>query len=327
MLRLPEQEMHKIVMTWEKSYNPAPYHNSMHAADVTQSIHHALWTAGLGSKLDPLLLLATQLAAPVHDIGHPGVTNSFLVEQRHELAVRYSDKSVLENMHCVKAFQVLEDAGLNIFRCLPGEDTKVVRRHMIDIILATDMSFHTDSIAEVEGVVEAELGWMEPEMQKTCAKVVLHVADTSNPARPFNIFWHWGSKVLEEFYAQGEQERELGLTVKGGFAFLDKRQPLNEPKFQLGFTKVIALPLYEAVAKLPELEFFDRLGQLKLNIELLERRSTKRQKEIDAAHDAKALDDAARAAQEIASRASKEPSDSQSDSDSNSDPSSEGRAS
>ena len=46
------------------------------------------------------------IAALAHDVAHPGVNNPFLVDTGHELALRYNDKSPLENMHCSRLFSI-----------------------------------------------------------------------------------------------------------------------------------------------------------------------------------------------------------------------------
>lgn len=64
---------------------------------------HPLNFAGL-AELTPLEIGIMYMAAAVHDYQHPGLNNPYLVNSRHELAIRYNDKSPLENHHASSAF-------------------------------------------------------------------------------------------------------------------------------------------------------------------------------------------------------------------------------
>ena len=45
------------------------------------------------------------LVAPAcHDVNHPGLNNIYLVNTSHTYALRYNDKSVLENHHASQCF-------------------------------------------------------------------------------------------------------------------------------------------------------------------------------------------------------------------------------
>jgi metal-dependent HD superfamily phosphatase/phosphodiesterase len=60
----------------ESAYRNVPYHNSTHAADVTARISALLLRSGIWEEdmgeCGKMSMLATILAAVVHDVGHPG---------------------------------------------------------------------------------------------------------------------------------------------------------------------------------------------------------------------------------------------------------------
>lgn len=69
------------------------------------------------SSLDQLDEVAALIAATVHDVDHPGRTNSFLCNAGSELAILYNDTAVLESHHAALAFQLTgRDGKSNIFK-------------------------------------------------------------------------------------------------------------------------------------------------------------------------------------------------------------------
>lgn len=93
----------------------------MHAADVTQSAMCMIAYDGLSEGLTDLELLCIIISCCIHDVGHYGVNNDFLVKTQHEWALIYNDTSVNENMHVRVAFEVLQEPECNIFEGMPGQ--------------------------------------------------------------------------------------------------------------------------------------------------------------------------------------------------------------
>ncbi|XP_016119592.1 cAMP-specific 3',5'-cyclic phosphodiesterase 4D-like, partial [Sinocyclocheilus grahami] len=78
--RIPVDTFITYVMTLEDHYHAnVAYHNSQHAADVTQSTHVLLSTPALDAVFTDLEILAALFAAAIHDVDHPGVSNQFLI--------------------------------------------------------------------------------------------------------------------------------------------------------------------------------------------------------------------------------------------------------
>jgi len=53
----------------------------------------------LGQHLTDMEKFTLVLAAAVHDVGHPGLTNDFHVRSRDPIAFWYNDTSCNENLH------------------------------------------------------------------------------------------------------------------------------------------------------------------------------------------------------------------------------------
>ncbi|KAJ9526981.1 hypothetical protein QJQ45_025308 [Haematococcus lacustris] len=144
----------------EDGYCSNAYHNRTHAADVVQTLG-MLTTHGLGpGYVDSLSMLAAYLAAVCHDYQHIGRTNDWLVETEDELALRYNDRSPMENHHLAGAFNLLKHPDLNFIATMPKvppggseqcgsvptlclqANRQRLRKLMVELVLSTDMKQH-----------------------------------------------------------------------------------------------------------------------------------------------------------------------------------------
>jgi len=288
--------VYKVVSAWERGYKKnLSFHNSTHAADVAQSVFHTLATVGLAQLIPPSLSIAMLTSSMIHDVGHPGVDNRFLVATGDALAIRYNDRSPLENMHAATGFEILRATGVDLFGKL--DQTRHVRKHIMSMVLATDMAVHHAGLLELEDVVKRSLSWDDVEMQDVVSKVLVHISDIGNPTRPYRIFEQWSERVMDEFFKQADLEREKNLCFAGslsrGHLPLDRRKPFNIPLFQMGFANNVVLPTYQVVCKIPDLDFSERLQVLRENIQHLQRDSEAYAEEQRQAQAAEAEADAA----------------------------------
>lgn len=245
------------------------YHNWFHAIDVTHAVARlmAIFSAPLYLKgLERFGLLVSAIS---HDIGHPGLNNTFLIETSHEVALRYNDVSPLENMHCAKLFDVLNKPNRNVFEQLTKKQFQEVRQVCIDAILHTDNAQHFALLKEVQLLYELHSDVCDPVRQswtkdqqfilskqaQACfrtkeaasllLKLFLHLADISNCWKPFQICRIWALHAAEELFMQGEAEQRLGVPMQA----LNDRQKVNLAFSQISFIEFLVSPLLFAVIK------------------------------------------------------------------------------
>uniref|UniRef100_A0A8C4HSS3 Phosphodiesterase n=1 Tax=Dicentrarchus labrax TaxID=13489 RepID=A0A8C4HSS3_DICLA len=252
--KIPNDTFVTFMMTLEDHYHAdVAYHNNIHAADVVQSTHFLLSTPALEAVFTDLEIMAALFASAIHDVDHPGVTNQFLINTSSELALMYNDASVLENHHLAVGFKLLQEDNCDIFQNLSKKQKDSLRKMVIDMVLATDMSKHMNFLADMKTMVETKkvtsLGVLLLDNYSDRIQVLqnmVHCADLSNPTKPLEIYRQWTDRIMVELFTQGDRERDKGMEIS---PMCDKHNASIE-KTQVGFIDYIVHPLWETWADL-----------------------------------------------------------------------------
>ncbi|GMH80217.1 hypothetical protein TL16_g08452 [Triparma laevis f. inornata] len=267
---IPVRKMNGFIKELEKKYiGKNKYHNWKHAVDVMHTVFRFVIETQSHTFFTPLETFAVLISAVAHDLAHPGLSNSFLIKTRHQLAIMHNDQSPLENMHCATLYEIVGKDKYNIFDKLDVDDWRTARKIIISAILGTDMVHHFPLISKLEifyemhGIslqkqivagesnCETAAGMKETANRSFLIDVFLHAADISNPVKSFDICKKWAYMVVEEFFAQGDLEKERGEDVS---PMMD-RLTTNIPTMQVSFIEFVVYPLYDSLVKtFPTLE-------------------------------------------------------------------------
>ncbi|KAB0400201.1 hypothetical protein E2I00_009488, partial [Balaenoptera physalus] len=185
----------------------------------------------------------------LEDHYHP----DFLINTNSELALMYNDESVLENHHLAVGFKLLQEDNCDIFQNLSKRQRQSLRKMVIDMVLATDMSKHMTLLADLKTMVETKKvtssGVLLLDNYADRIQVLrnmVHCADLSNPTKPLELYRQWTDRIMAEFFQQGDRERERGMEIS---PMCDKHTASVE-KSQVGFIDYIVHPLWETWADL-----------------------------------------------------------------------------
>ena len=235
------------------------------------------------SLLDECALL---IACIIHDYKHPGVTNNFLIQTNDPVAIKYNGKincylliyldvSVLENFHVAEAFKIIRtNENCEIFNVLNKDEYKVMRKRIIECVLATDMTFHAKQFTYLKLKIEqldikngSNSDLIAENLdsiqlyatQQEFLNVMIHAADISNTTKQSDIYVQWVDRVIEEFWLQGDKEKSLNLPI----SFLCDRTTVTKHDSQLGFMDGITIPFFTQI-----IEIFPKLSFLMDNLNL-----------------------------------------------------------
>ena len=74
----------------------------------------------------------------------------------------------------------------------------------------------------------------------------MHSADISNPIKPFESCHSWALLIIDEFFAQGAKEKEMGFDPMPMYL----RTKTNRWSMQFNFIEFVVAPLYHAVTSI-----------------------------------------------------------------------------
>eukprot|EP00942_MAST-04A_sp_MAST-4A-sp1_P004357 g4357.t1 len=263
------------------------YHTLTHAIDVSVTCHSMLMS-GAKLALHPEERSGMVLAAFAHDVLHPGMSNGFYVVTKAAVAVKYSNKAVLELQSIDFCLPLIKELGL--FANEKSDTLKLVE----ECIAWTDMAQHKDLVAKIEalhpmfieslnkareqknaekreeGITKKDVenginvyDFLTFEQRTIFASFLLHCADVSNLVKPWSTSQRWSVCVMYEFWAQGDVEKKLGLEISMNC----DRNTVKIEKCQWGFASFVIKPLFQLFSKfMPELGAW-YLGNLQNNID------------------------------------------------------------
>ena len=234
------------------------YHNSLHGADVCHSLFLYITNSNIEESCETsvLDLLGLVVSAMGHDLGHPGYNNNYNINAVTDLALTYNDISCLENYHTSTLFKILRKEENNIFEYMDKSNFKLIRKRMVNQILATDMTNHANVLSGVKAKILAwELDNINEknkfiflsgsdktkfDEQQMMLNYLIHAADLGHNTKKFEISLQWVQLLSEENWLQGDIEKEKNLSI----SFLCDRNNIDIPTSQVGFIQGFILSTF-----------------------------------------------------------------------------------
>jgi len=253
-----EKQFYSFADLLENAYqkHKNTYHNSTHATDVLQTVHHMINATGLYHWLSDLELMSMLFAAAVHDAEHTGTTNDFHVSTRSPLAILYNDQSVLENHHLAVAWNTLDQPNCNILENLDDDERTYFKELVTEMVLSTDMAMHFPQVNEIKATIENTPieYWKQvlddnAEYPSSLEKpkimsLMMHAADISNAFKPWHLASFNASLILQEFFNQGDQCKIRRMAPPP----LCDRRKTDIPVSQINFSKFLVRPTFELLS-------------------------------------------------------------------------------
>lgn len=209
----------------QEKYIKNPYHNHIHGADVFHNLFVILYYSQISHKVkfNNFDIAAVLLSGLLHDIGHMGFNNNFMINSKSELSLIYNDINVLENYHASEGYKAIQKYDL---LKIDASKHKIFRQRLISMIIATDPVNHS----KVNGLIKNKLANKNEEENNDVIKCVLNeqklvedqqdlmnffisFSDTAHSCKDFEITFEWTSRLMEEFWHQGDIEKKLELPV------------------------------------------------------------------------------------------------------------------
>lgn len=124
-----------------------------------------------------------------------------------------------------------------------------------DVILATDLKIHLiDNRAGLEAMCRIDpqtkrpnFNWQNEGNRRLLRGLMMTASDLAVQFKPFSVVEGVVGKLMEEFFAQGDQEKALGNQPMPA---MDRSKVALLPEMQVQFLRIVALPCFDMMRKL-----------------------------------------------------------------------------
>ena len=165
--------------------------------------------------------------------------------------IRLYSTSTLERHHLNQALVILNLEGNQILSQLSGEEYSATLAVVEDAILATDLSLHfahLDTLKALAAEGPAGLDWSSRSVVSTTTAALMTASDLGATTKPWETQQVVAGLVAEEFWAQGDLEREQ--LAREPIDMMNRELRHQLPRLQVGFCDFVCLPVYRALATL-----------------------------------------------------------------------------
>lgn len=227
----------------------------------------------LESYLNPIQTLALLVAALGHDVGHPGVTNAFMIKYHTPTLLMVNERLVLELYHTLVFINKILACYWPLLLATETTDKLTVRQMVTQLILATDMAEHFEYIAKLN-TLKHERFDHDGHKVKLLLLLLIKCADISNVTRPLRVSLQWAYVLARETEELALLERKLAndlslqLDLHTDLRYAKVPSKFEDilaandqlPKGQIFFIDTFAENLFHNIAEyMPELQYAERI--------------------------------------------------------------------
>jgi hypothetical protein len=202
------------------------------------------------------------------------------------------DYSVIQSHNLSEAFKLLQKPDCYFLKNISSSQYRVVRKRIIETVLATDYSIHEKLMGKIKNLFEtfsiSEGKNLEKMVfpsnvtktfnnQQQILSFLLLSSELSNSTKPAHIYQLWVDLLYLELFNQGDKEKELGLPLTSSC----DREVTNPRKNETIFILYIVIPTFNTLCNIiPAVStYYDNVllnaEEYQEDIELVDRRASR----------------------------------------------------
>jgi 3'5'-cyclic nucleotide phosphodiesterase len=216
------KQLTKYIEAVGNLYRNNPFHNFKHACHVVMATKKMLSRIAASCELtsDRLTQVAIIFSALIHDVDHPGVSNTQLVIEKTYEAVSYDCKSVSEQNSVTIAWNLLMNPEFDELRkvLMPTDFEKQrFRQVVVNCVIATDLfdyelkTFRENRWSKAFETDENNISNDNKDNSNRRAAIIIELiiqaSDVSHTMQHWQVYQEWNHKLFHEMYVAFQSGR------------------------------------------------------------------------------------------------------------------------